>query len=170
MNKHEFCPDEDNRCQHGEDENCPKLAESACSLAIEPALSIKAHGNDASPAPAAASNLVISKVGGKCPACGFEYFAHQGHLIRCPRCEVERLERALAQAHSVISEQTRIANEEMDGHKAEIDRLRAERERLANALRGILGLVRLIAGRTEDHTQNHRYVEAVAALVRKEEG
>lgn len=29
MNKHEFCPDEDNRCQHGEDEACPKLTDHA---------------------------------------------------------------------------------------------------------------------------------------------
>ena len=40
--------------------------------------------------------------GGQCSACGFRYFEHKGHIIQCPRCKAEQLERELAEARREI--------------------------------------------------------------------
>src|SRR3990167_7737575 len=37
--------------------------------------------------------LEVISYGGKCGVCGFEYREYQGHIIPCPRCELEELKR-----------------------------------------------------------------------------
>ena len=36
-------------------------------------------------------------MGARCGICGFEYSAYKGHIIPCPKCEVDRLRRLIDQ-------------------------------------------------------------------------
>jgi hypothetical protein len=35
----------------------------------------------------------VNAVGGQCATCGFKYWEYHGHIIPCPRCELERVEK-----------------------------------------------------------------------------
>lgn len=40
-------------------------------------------------------DLPLPPIGALCGACGFRYFEHNGHVVACPRCEVQRLRKLI---------------------------------------------------------------------------
>jgi uncharacterized Zn finger protein (UPF0148 family) len=75
-------------------EDAAKVAEARqCAQAMREWLQLRLGKSER---PIGLSHLLIGALaGGECSTCGFRYFEHHGHIIPCPRCEAERLDKLI---------------------------------------------------------------------------